>query len=70
MVVLTISVHVVNGEGDDCHLMIVPVCPLSVNVPLVEPLHIVVPPLTLPPTEVGVTVSVAEFEYATGQVPF
>ena len=50
-----ISVHVLKGDSELCHLTIVPVCPLKVNDPLVEPEQIFVPPVTEPPTVVGFT---------------
>ena len=45
-------------SGDDCHLIIVPVCPDKVNKPLVLPVQIVLPPLTDPPADTGSTVTV------------
>lgn len=45
----TISIHVLKGETELCHLMTVPVCPESDNKPLLFPEQIVVPPVTLPP---------------------
>ena len=62
-------VHVVNGATELSHLTTLPVLPLNVNVPLVEPVQMVVPPLTLPPTLAGVTVTVVVVEFASGQVP-
>ena len=62
-------VQVVNGATELSHLTTPPVLPLSVNVPLVEPEQIVVPPLTLPPALVGLTVTVVVLEVASGQVP-
>ena len=49
--------------------MILPVCPLSVNVPLVVPEQMVVPPLTLPATVVGLTITIVESEFAIPQEP-
>ena len=48
----------------------VPVFPLSVNVPLVAPEQMVVPPVTLPPTEPGFTVTVVAEEVADAHDPF
>ena len=62
VLVFAMSVHVVNGEVDDCHFLTIPVLPLKVNVPLVEPEQIVDPPFTLPPTEIGATVTVVGAE--------
>ncbi len=62
-------VQVVNGATELSHLTTLPVLPLNVNVPLVAPEQIVVPPLTLPPALVGLTVTVVVLEVASGQVP-
>ena len=51
------------------HLTTLPVLPLNVKVPLVEPEQILVPPLTLPPTETGVTVTVVAAELASAHEP-
>ena len=69
VVVLDISVQVLNGDTDDCHLTIVPVCPLNVKVPLVEPEHTLVPPVTLPPTEAGLTITVVGVDVSGVQLP-
>ena len=61
--------HTVNGATELSHLTTLPVLPVSVNVPLVEPVQMVVPPLTLPPLLVGLTVTVVVLELASGQVP-
>ena len=68
-VVLLMPVHVVNGATELSHLTTLPILPLSVNVPLVAPEQIVVPPLTLPPAVAGVTVTVVDDELASGHVP-
>ena len=47
--VFIISVHVLNGDTELCHFTTVPVCPAKVNVPLVLPEQMVVPPVTPPP---------------------
>ena len=62
--------HVVNGLTELSHLITEPVFPLNVSKPLVEPEHIVEPPLMLPPTEVGSIVTVVAAEISVGQVPF
>ena len=63
-------VHVVNGLTELSHLKILPVFPDKVNNGLVEPVHTFVPPLTLPPTEAGPTVTVVGDELALEQLPF
>ena len=68
--VLAIGVQVVNGETELSHLKINPVLPLKVNNPVVDPEQIVVPPVTLPPTEGGLTVTMVSVELAEGQTPF
>lgn len=60
--VLAISVQVEKGLTDDCHFVIVPVCPDKVNDALVLPEHIVDPPVIVPPTDVGLTVNEKEGE--------
>ena len=64
-----ISVQEVNGETELCHFTTLPLLPLNVNVPLVEPEQIVEPPLTLPPTDPGLTVTVVVDEVAVAQLP-
>ena len=66
--VLAISLQVLPSV-ELCHLVTVPVWPARVNTPLVLPLQTVVPPVTVPPTEVGSTVTVVEIELATRQLP-
>ena len=51
-----------------CHFKIEPVSPLSVRVLLVFPEQILLPPVTVPPIELGFTVTVVEPEYA-GHIP-
>ena len=58
-----------NGVVELNQLTTLPVLPLKVNVPLVDPEQIVVPPETLPPTEPGLTVTVVADEVAVAQVP-
>ncbi len=62
-------VHAVNGATALSHLTTLPVLPLSVNIPLVDPEQMVVPPLTLPPALVGLTVTLVVEEFASGQAP-
>ncbi|MEQ9490909.1 MAG: hypothetical protein RIM72_18175, partial [Alphaproteobacteria bacterium] len=54
---------------DDCHLVMLPVWPLSVKVVLFVPLHTVAPPEILPPTDPGPTVTVAVLLFAELQDP-
>ena len=63
-------VQVLNGDTEDSQLTMDPVCPLSVNVPLVDPEQMVVPPVTLPPALVGLTVTVVAEEVAGAHEPF
>lgn len=67
--VLALSVQVENGLIDDCHFVIVPVCPVKVNIALVLPEHIVDPPVTVPPIEAALTFTVVTTEFATVQLP-
>jgi hypothetical protein len=67
--VLLIGVQVVNGETELSHPVIVPVWPLSVSVPLVEPVQMVALPAILPPADAGSTVTVADVEFTDPQVP-
>jgi hypothetical protein len=69
VVVLAIVVQVVNGLTELSQRTTEPVCPLKVKVPLVDPEQIVVPPLTLPPTDAGFTVTVVADEVAEAQEP-
>ena len=62
-------VQVLNGLTELSHLTIDPVLPLKVSNPLVEPEQIVVPPVTEPPTEVGLTVTVVDDELAIAHTP-
>lgn len=70
LVVLLMVVHVVNGDTDDSHLTTLPVSPLRVSVPPVEPEQIVDPPVTDPPVLGGLTVMVVDVEVADAQAPF
>ena len=58
-----------NGEVLLCHLTTDPVWPESVSKPLVLPEQIVVPPVTVPPTEIGSMVTVVSAEFAGPQTP-
>ena len=62
-------VHVVNGDTELSHLTIEPVCPLNVSNPLVELEQMVVPPLTLPATVVGLTITTVESAFAVPHEP-
>ncbi len=61
--VLEISVHVVNGETELCHFITVPTFPVKVINPLVFPVQIDVPPVTVPATVIGATVTVVDAEF-------
>ena len=63
-------VHVVKGLTELSQLVMDPVFPLKVNVPLVEPEQMVDPPVTLPPTDEGFTVTVVDDEVADEHEPF
>ena len=63
-------VHVVKGLTELSQLVMVPVFPLNVNVPLVDPEQMVDPPVTLPPTDGEVIVTVVADEVAGVHDPF
>jgi hypothetical protein len=63
-------VHVVNGATALSHLTTLPVLPDKVNVPLVAPEQMVVPPLTEPPTLGVLTLTTTESELTILQVLF
>ena len=63
-------VHVVKGLTELSQLVMVPVFPLNVNVPLVDPEQMVDPPVTLPPTDGEVIVTVVADEVAEVHEPF
>jgi hypothetical protein len=67
--VLAISVHVLNGDTELCHLITTPVCPERVSKPLVLPEQIVVPPDTLPPIEAGSTVTTLKSDFPSQDPP-
>ena len=67
--VFAISVQSVKGEVVLCHLIMVPVWPERVKSLLVLPEQIVVPPVTVPPTEIGSTVTVVSAEFSAPQTP-
>ena len=54
---------------DDCHLTILPVCPLKVKLVLFVPVHTVALPAIVPPTLAGLTVTVALALLAESQTP-
>jgi hypothetical protein len=63
-------VQVEKGETELSQLTTLPVCPLSVSVPLVLPEQMVAPPDTLPPALAGEIVTVVAPELAEAQPPF
>ena len=67
--VLVILVQVVNGLTELSHPVMVPVFPDNVKVPLVAPEQMVDPPVTLPPTDPGFTVTVVADEVADAHDP-
>jgi hypothetical protein len=69
VVVLAMSTGVTQLSTDDCHFVIVPVCPDRVRVVLLVPVHTVVLPATEPPTDTGSTVTVASAELAEEHTP-
>ena len=66
---LEIVLHVLPPSVELSHLITLPVCPLSVNVPLLEPEQTVALDETVPPTETGLTVIVADEELAAVLTP-
>ena len=66
--VLAMSVQVV-PSGELCHLVMLPVWPLNVSVVLFVPVHTVALPAILPPTEAGLTVTVAVALFAAEHTP-
>ncbi len=67
--VIAIGVHVLNGDTELSQRTTEPVLPVKVNKPLVLPKQIVVPPLTVPATVAGFTVTVVVAEFALVQLP-
>ena len=63
------SVQSVKGEVELCQLTIDLVWPDKVKRPLVLPEQIVVPPVTVPPTEIGSTITVVSKEFVVAQTP-
>jgi len=56
--VFAIGFQIVPPSVENSHPLTVPVLPTKVNVPLLAPLHAgVVPPVIVPPTDVGLTVA-------------
>ena len=70
MPVLAMLVQVVPPLIDFSQRVTFPVLPDKVKIPLLAPEQTVVPPLTVPPTLIGLTVIVAAAEKAALQVPF
>ena len=68
--VFAISVHELNGTIELCHLTTDPVWPERERSPLGLPEQMVVPPVRVPPTEIGSTVTVVSEEFAAEQTPF
>ena len=68
--VLVMLVQVVNGATELSHLTTLPVLPVKVNVPLVDPAQMLVPPLTLPPAEAGSTITTTESALRRLHKPF
>lgn len=64
-----ISVQVLKGLTELCHFITVPVLPDKVSNPLMLPVQMELPPETLPPAEVGSTVTVVAAEFAEAQFP-
>jgi hypothetical protein len=70
VVVLEIEDQVDPPSVEDSQFKILPVCPLNVKDPLLEPVQTVALPLTDPPTVAGSTVMIAGVEFAAEQDPF
>ena len=68
-VVFVIEVQEVNGATELSQLSMDPVLPLKVSNPLVNPGQIVVPPVTAPPVDPGLIVTVVDDEFAGEQEP-
>ena len=66
---LAISVQVAPPLVENCHLIMLPVKPLSVIVPAFAPLQTVAEPEVVPPTETGFTVTVAVAEGTAAHAP-
>ena len=64
-----ISVHELNGSDELCHFTTAPVLPESVSKPLGLSKQTVVPPVTVPATVAGSTVTFTEPEVAGLQTP-
>jgi hypothetical protein len=69
VVTFATSVEVAQLSVEYCHFVTEPVCPERVIVVLLVPEHTVVPPATVPPTESGLTVTVASADVADEQTP-
>ena len=68
--VFEIAFQLLKGETELSHCTTFPVWPLSVKFPGDEPEHTLVVPDTVPPTDVGETVTVAADDAASEQLPF
>jgi len=69
VVVFVISTGVTQLSVDDCHLVTVPVCPDNVSVVLLVPEQTVALPATVPPTDIGLTVTVTSVEFEDEHTP-
>ena len=70
-VVLLMFDQLAPSSSEDCHRIMVPVCPFNITLPLFELAHTVsVVPVATPPAESGLTVMVAVVAIADRQVPF
>jgi hypothetical protein len=69
VVVLAMSTGVTQLFVEYCHFVIVPVYPDSVSVVLFVPVHTVVLPDIVPPTDTGSTVTVASAEFSEEHTP-
>ncbi len=69
VLVISVIVPVKSAVNELCHLVILPVLPLSVNVVEFVPEQIVADPAIVPPTLVGLTVMVAVPLFAAVQDP-
>jgi hypothetical protein len=64
------EVHVEPPSIENSQFKMLPLCPLSVTVPLLDPVQTVVLPDTPPPADTATTVMVAADEFTVEQVPF
>lgn len=66
---MAISVQLLKGLTELCHLITVPVSPDKLSKPLLLPVQTDVPPVTVPPAEAGLTDTVVAAEFAEAQLP-